>query len=110
MSDFLKKFGLKPKKLKFEYEGEEQTVYYKPISYNLAIAIANQYNDTIRQLIIIRHCLCDEDGTMVFDEQKELAEIGDELPFEVIGLVSAAIAKTSGPKERDDQITKKPVS
>lgn len=101
---FLDKFGLKP--LSFELEGE--TVYYKQISYNLAITIANENNDIIRQLIIIRHCLCEEeDGSMVFHEDTDLAEIGDKLPFETISTIATEIAKLSGPKARDEQLKKK---
>lgn len=100
---FLDKFGLKP--LSFELEGE--TVYYKQISYNLAVAITHEYNDIMRQLIIIRHCLCEEDGSMVFHEDTDLAEIGDKLPFETISTIATEIAKLSGPKARDEQLKKK---
>ncbi|NEX74797.1 hypothetical protein [Aeromonas rivipollensis] len=100
---FLDKFGLKP--LSFELEGE--TVYYKQISYNLAVAITHEYNDIMRQLIIIRHCLCEEDGSMVFHEDTDLAEIGDKLPFEIISLIATEISNSSGPKVRDEQLKKK---
>lgn len=100
---FLDKFGMKPKH--FELDGEK--IFYKAISYNLAIALANEYNDVVRQLIIIRHCLCEEDGSMVFSEDQDLAEIGDALPFEIISQISTEIAKQSGPKARDENLKKK---
>lgn len=100
---FLDKFGLKP--LSFNLNGE--TVYFKQISYNLAVAITHEYNDIMRQLIIIRHCLCEEDGSMVFHEDTDLAEIGDKLPFEIISLIATEISNSSGPKVRDEQLKKK---
>ncbi|MFQ2569779.1 hypothetical protein ACK3Z8_00775 [Aeromonas caviae] len=99
---FLDKFGLKPTKI--EIDGE--LIYYKAISYNLACALANEPSDVIRQLIIIRHCLCEENGQMVFAEDTDLAEIGDSLPFELISKISTEIAKSSGPRQRNEVVKK----
>ncbi|WP_330544496.1 hypothetical protein V0242_11795 [Aeromonas hydrophila] len=104
------KFGLKPKKMYIEVDGEKQEFYSKPISYNLAVFIGNQQDDIIRQLTMIRHCLCEQDGSMTFSEDTPLEQIGDVFPFEIIGLMAAEIAKSSGPKAREESIVKKPVS
>ncbi|WP_273761201.1 hypothetical protein [Aeromonas hydrophila] len=106
----LDKFGLKPKKMYIEVDGEKKEFYSKPISYNLAVFIGNQQDDIIRQLTMIRHCLCEQDGSMTFSEDTPLEHIGDVFPFEVIGLMAAEIAKSSGPKAREESIVKKPVS
>lgn len=100
---FLDKFGLSPKS--FDIDGKP--VYCKSISYNLAIAIANEPNDVVRQLLIIRHCLCEEDGSPCFQPDINLEEIGDILAFEYISQIATKIAKLSGPKERDENIKKK---
>lgn len=104
----LDKFGLRPKKLEIEFEGEKQYFFAKPISYNLAVFIANEFNNHIRQLVIVRHCLCEEDGTLVFDENADLDEIGDKFPYEVISLMSAEISRSSGPVARSEDLAKKP--
>ncbi|QBX71544.1 hypothetical protein E4630_12110 [Aeromonas hydrophila] len=105
----LDRFGLKPKKLEIEFDGEKQEFFAKPISYNLAVFIANEFDDNIRKLVIVRHCLCEEDGTMVFEEDTDLEVIGDQLPYEAISLMALEIAKSSGPKARGDELVKKPV-
>ena len=107
---FLKKYGLKPKKVQIEYNGKNELFHYRPISYNLAVAITGQTNDLVRQLLIIRHCLCDKNGKLIFDEKKDLAEIGDELSFDLVGLMSKEIANASGPQAQGKDILKKPVS
>lgn len=104
----LDRFGLKPKKLFIEVDGEKQEFYSKPISYNLAVFIGNEFDDNIRKLVIVRHCLCEADGTMVFEEDTDLGVIGDQLPYEVISLMALEIAKSSGPKARGDELVKKP--
>ena len=105
----LDKFGLKPKKLFIELDREKQEFHSKPISYNLAVFIANEFDENIRKLVIVRHCLCEQDGTMVFEEDTPLDVIGDALPYEVIGLMAIEIAKSSGPKARGEEVVKKPV-
>lgn len=104
----LDRFGLKPKKFEIEYDGEKQEFYSKPISYNLAVFITNEFDDNIRKLVIVRHCLCEADGTMIFEEDTDLGVIGDQLPYEVISLMALEIAKSSGPKARGDELVKKP--
>lgn len=106
----LDKFGLKPKKMYIEVDGEKQEFFSKPISYNLAHYLRTQYDEIIQQLVIIRHCLCEQDGSMVFSEDTPLEVIGDMLPYENISLMAAEIAKSSGPKAREESIVKKPVS
>ncbi|AVP84523.1 hypothetical protein [Aeromonas hydrophila] len=103
----LDKYGLKPKVVKFELDGEAHEFYAKKISFNLALAISQQFNETVNQLAIIKYCLCEEDGTMVFSEDCDLAEIGDQLPFEIIDLLSKKILKMSGPKARTEDVKKK---
>lgn len=104
---FLDKFGLQPKKITFELDNESHEFYAKPISFNLALAISQQFNETVNQLAIIKYCLCEEDGTMVFASDCDLAEIGDQLPFEIIDLLSKKILKMSGPKARTEDVKKK---
>ncbi|MFQ2266814.1 hypothetical protein ACK321_12190 [Aeromonas hydrophila] len=103
----LDKYGLKPKVVKFELDGETHEFYAKKISFNLALAISQQFNEEVRQLAIIKYCLCEEDGAMVFSEDCDLAEIGDQLPYELIALLSTEIAKMSGPKARTEDVKKK---
>ncbi|MGE6115168.1 hypothetical protein ACLHZU_03645 [Aeromonas salmonicida] len=105
----LDKFGLKPNKLSITIDDEKQEFYSKLISYNLAVFLANNHDDIINQLTIIRHCLCEEDGTLVFSYDTPLEEIGDMFPFEVISLIATEIAKSSGPKARNENVIKKPV-
>lgn len=104
------KFGLKPKKLFIEYDGEIQEFYAKPISYNLALFIAREFNEVIQQLTIIRHTLCDENGVMEFEEDTPFEVIGDTFPFEVISLMTTEIAKSSGPNANAEVAIKKPVA
>ncbi|MCR6739103.1 hypothetical protein NVV56_09390 [Aeromonas dhakensis] len=103
----LDKYGLKPTKVKFELDGEIYEFYAKKISFNLAIAIAQQFNEIANQLAIIKFCLCEEDGTMVFASDCDLAEIGDHFPYELIILLSTEIAKMSGPQSRTEDVKKK---
>ncbi|MGE6114353.1 hypothetical protein ACLHZ0_21580 [Aeromonas salmonicida] len=104
---FLDKYGLKPKKIKINLDGEEHEFYAKQISFNLAVALAQQFNEVARQLAIVKYCLCEEDGSMVFPEDIALEVIGDKLPYEVISIVATKIAKMSGPKERIEDVKKK---
>lgn len=106
----LDKFGIKVKKLSFEIDGETQYFYSKPITYNLAQYLRNQHDEVIQQLVLIRHCLCEEDGSMTFSEDTPLEVIGDLLPYECISLMATSIANTSGPKARDENTIKKPVN
>lgn len=103
----LEKYGLKPKVVKFELDGEVYVFYAKQISLNLALAISQQFNEIANQLAIIKFCLCEEDGTMVFASDCDLAEIGDQFQYEIIALLSTEIAKMSGPKARTEDVKKK---
>ncbi|MFQ2622646.1 hypothetical protein ACK3YV_07400 [Aeromonas caviae] len=104
---FLDKYGLKPHKLTIELDGEEHTFYAKHISYNLAVSLSTQYLEGARELAVIMYCLCEEDGTMVFDKKTELAEVGDKISYELITLMATKIAEVSGPQKRVDNIKKK---
>lgn len=103
----LDKYGLKPKVVKFELDGEVYEFYAKQISLNLALAISQQFNELVNALAIIKFCLCEEDGKMVFASDCDLAEIGDHFQYEIILKLSAEIAKMSGPKARTEDVKKK---
>ncbi|WP_323901869.1 hypothetical protein [Aeromonas hydrophila] len=103
----LDKYGLKPTKVKIELDGDEHEFYAKKISFNLANALSQQFNEIANQLAIIKFCLCEEDGTMVFARDCDLYEIGDHFPYELIALLSTEIAKLSGPQSRTEDIKKK---
>jgi hypothetical protein len=53
----LDRFGLKPKKGTIEVDGEILEFFYKPMSYNLAHEACKQFDEVIRTLLIVRHCL-----------------------------------------------------
>ncbi|ENC6658097.1 hypothetical protein ABKY47_002561 [Aeromonas hydrophila] len=103
----LDKYGLKPKKVKIELDGDEHEFYAKKISFNLANALSQQYDEEVRQLAIIKYCLCEEDGVMVFASDCDLSEIGDQFQYELIALLSTEIAKMSGPQSRTEDVKKK---
>ncbi|MGY6036646.1 hypothetical protein [Aeromonas sp. AE23HZ002T15] len=105
--DFLSKYSLKPHEIKVQYLDEEHVFHAKSISYNLAFQLKQSYAENIIQLAIIKYCLCNEDGTMIFAEDFDLGELGDQMGFELITLLSDAIADLSKPAKRAENVKKK---
>ncbi|HHW4399883.1 TPA: hypothetical protein ACUNCG_000423 [Aeromonas hydrophila] len=108
MSKFLDKHKLKPQLMSYEYEGETHEFYAKTISYNVFRAINQPLDPEIRALVIVKYCLVnEEDGSMVFDEDCDIEEIGDSLPYEVIVQIADKIAEETNIASRMKGIKKK---
>lgn len=108
MSKFLDKHKLKPQLMSYTHEDVTHEFYAKPISYNVFRFIKQEHVDPeIRALTIVKYCLMDEDGTMVFDENCDIEEIGDSLAYEVIVLIADKIAEETNNSNRMKNIKKK---
>ncbi|MDM5128656.1 hypothetical protein [Aeromonas salmonicida] len=103
------RFGLKPKKGTIKVEDETLEFFYKPMSYNLVYEVCNQFDEVIRTLLIIRHCLVESNGEPVFDPNVDLSVIGDVFEYHIISLMSTHIVNDSGlNKSIKDEIAGKP--
>lgn len=103
------KFKLKPKLIKFDVLGEEQEAYIKTPSHNLVMWLAaNQgIDETIQTLMVIKYCLCNEDGTMVVHGDSDLMVIGDLFPAEFVLPLGKAILHEWNLSTRNENVKKK---
>ncbi|MEB6640868.1 hypothetical protein MXM19_08410 [Aeromonas caviae] len=103
------KFKLKPKLIKFDVLGEEQEAYIKTPSYNLVRWLASNVDtdQTIQTLMVIKFCLCNEDGTMVIHEDSDLSCVGDIFPAEFILPLGEAILREWDLSTRNENVKKK---
>jgi len=100
----ISKDGFKAIKLQvFEYSFDGDVGYVKPITFEQQMEIANKYKgrledeaDVEDMVALLAYTLCDEHGTLLFDDSKEALEVFREMPAKMVTELFTTIQKKIG--------------